>query len=299
MSQPDSFEKRVKEAIERTGLPTEIRATKTLVDNGWQVQNEFPFIDLENQKVRTLDIKAINTFRKGNPENSSEIFPKNEIDCELFIECKKSENPWVFYLDTLTNRDLLYRMDRLADDVVSDTFNTILDAYAKDIKSTELEKSKIHRSILTKIPAKISSLNYQTALSHQILFIKQANDEKLSIKGNNDKTKVKVEEDRDEIYSAEMQIFKALSYQDTTDKSVVEYKRAIIPIILLNGSMFGCYYENQELKTPKIEYTRHLAHGLPHQQVPALLDIVTLDFFPQYIKLINKEFQTKCSQLAS
>ncbi len=37
MSQPDAFEKRVKEAIEKTGLPTEIQATKTLVDNGWQV----------------------------------------------------------------------------------------------------------------------------------------------------------------------------------------------------------------------------------------------------------------------
>ncbi|XHH08171.1 MAG: hypothetical protein ACFCUE_11435 [Candidatus Bathyarchaeia archaeon] len=293
MSQPDAFEKRVKEAIEKTGLPTEIRATKTLVDNGWRVQNEFPYVDMENQKIRTLDIKAVNIFSKESPKNSSEIFPKNDIDCELFIECKKSDKPWVFYLDTLTNRDILHRMDRLADDVVSGTFNTIIDFYSKEPKSKELEKSKIKRSLLTKIPAKISSLNYKIALSHQILFVKQVSDENLSVKGNNDKAKARSEEDKDEIYSAEMQIFKALNYQNTTDKSVLEYQRAIIPIILLNGSMFGCYYENQELKTPKIEYTRQLAYGLPHQQVPALLDIVTLDFFPQYIKLINKEFQTK------
>ena len=52
--------------------------------------------------------------------------------------------------------------------------------------------------------------------------------------------------------------------------------------------MFGCYYESEELRTPKIEYTRHLAHGLPNQKVPALIDVVTLSFFPQY-RLIGKE----------
>jgi hypothetical protein len=54
----DSFEKKVKKAIEASGLPTEIMATKTLVNSGWQVQNEFPYVDRESKKVRTLDIKA-------------------------------------------------------------------------------------------------------------------------------------------------------------------------------------------------------------------------------------------------
>ena len=39
---PKSFENKVKSAIEATGLPTEISATKILTDNGWQVQNEYP-----------------------------------------------------------------------------------------------------------------------------------------------------------------------------------------------------------------------------------------------------------------
>jgi hypothetical protein len=89
---------------------------------------------------------------------------------------------------------------------------------------------------------------------------------------------------RDEIYTAEMQLFKALNYQERQDKRINftrNTKRAIIPIILLNGDMFGCYYNKQELQTPKIKYTRHLAHGLPNQKIPALIDVVTLDYFEE------------------
>jgi hypothetical protein len=98
--------------------------------------------------------------------------------------------------------------------------------------------------------------------------------------------------DKDEIYSAEMQIFKALKYQENKDNqntAMQNPKKVVVPIILLNGNMFGCFYENDELKTPRIQYTRHLAHGLPHQQIPALLDVVTLEYFPEYVKLITKQ----------
>ena len=87
----NDFENRVKKAIEATGLPTEITATKVLTENGWHVQNEFPYVDIENTKVRTLDIKAESTFYR-NKEDALKLawdIPKDAIHCELFVECKK------------------------------------------------------------------------------------------------------------------------------------------------------------------------------------------------------------------
>lgn len=276
----NSLEDKVKKAIVATGLPTEISATKILTELGWDVQNEYPYVDRENKRVRTLDIKAVASFSKGNKPIGDIL--EGSIRCELYVECKKSDKPWVFHLDTMTLAEMSFGIDRLAEDITTDTYNTVLDFYKKSAENPNaIEEGKLPKSILTEIPAKFNSLRYKIALSHQIVFIKSVEE------------KNKIDEGRDEIYSAEMQIFKALSHQEKQDKltasSQTNRRRIVIPIILLNGNMFGCYYENEELRTPKIEYTRHLAHGLPNQKVPALIDVVTLSYFPRYLRLIGKE----------
>ena len=267
MSQPSNFEKKVRLAIEKTGLPTEIMATKILTENGWGVENEFPYVDAENSRLRTLDIKANRYFsKKGESPNLIAVSP-NSLEVELYIECKKSEKPWVFYLDTMTHTSFLLGLKQ------------------------ELKKGEKTKSILEKIPLSVGELDYEIGLSHHILYMKEKTN-KTSNSPQNEHIIVKVEEDKDEIYSAEMQILKALKHQEEKDNQVTFYKRkkAILPIILLNGNLFGCFYENGELKTPRIQFTRHLTYGLPNQQIPALLDVVTLDYFPEYVKRINVGF---------
>jgi len=78
-----SFEKKVKEEILKTGLPTEIQVTQTLKKAGWVVFNEYPYLDRDENKIRTLDITAENIFKKPD---STEV----TSGCKLFIECKKS-----------------------------------------------------------------------------------------------------------------------------------------------------------------------------------------------------------------
>lgn len=290
----DSFESKVKKAIEASGLPTEITATKILTDYGWRVQNEYPYVDRENKRVRTLDIKATATFSKNKGNNPKPIvdYFKDANICELYIECKKSDKPWVFYLDTMTNAELFFTFDRFTENIRtnSNTINNVVKSSEKLVTNTEAyEEGKLPKSILTEIPIKFKILKYHISLSHQIVFAK-TNEPKSTM--DEKKLKDRIDEGKDEIYSAEMQIFKALNHQEKMEKrnsSIPNGRRLIIPIILLNGNLFGCYYENQELLTPKIEYTRHLAHGLPHQQVPALIDVVTLNYFPQYIRLLTKE----------
>lgn len=282
----NDLENRVKKAIEATGLPTEIIATKVLTDYHWHVKNEFPYVDTENNRVRTLDIKTETTFLKNKEDTNLKLVwdtPKDAIHCELYIECKKSKKPWVFYLDTLTGADIFFRLDRMIEDMSTNTYNTVLEGLKQSVKDPKIiEDGKRPISIFTRIPAKFKNLNYKIALSHQIAFINSTEKDK------------KADQAKDEIYSAEMQIFKAPSYQEQKGKNehLLYKNNIIIPIILFDGNMFGCYYDNQELCTPKIDYTRHLAHGLPDQKVPALIDVVTLEYFPKYLASITKELLT-------
>ena len=98
---------------------------------------------------------------------------------------------------------------------------------------------------------------------------------------------------QEEFYEGKMQVLKALRHKDEEDRTKTSETSAIvIPIIVFDGHIFECYYDDRgELSTPEIEYTRYLAHGLPNQRLPALIDVVTLNYFPEYLKLIENEIQ--------
>ena len=139
----ESFESRVREEIEKTGLPTEIKATDILRANGWSVYNEYPYLDVNENKVRTLDVVADKSFLKSNTANSAD---KKEIDfsCTLFIECKKSvKHSWVFFAETSPMPFIYFGIDRLAYDVEYGTFNLAVRLYShsiKELKGKSLEK---------------------------------------------------------------------------------------------------------------------------------------------------------------
>jgi len=133
-------------------------------------------------------------------------------------------------------------------------------------------------TIFGKIPVSFETLVYKIALSQQNVFLNK---------------KIK-----DEFYEATMQLLKSLWHKDEENKANSEeafpYSLNVIPIIVFDGQMFECYYDDTgELKTPEIKYTRFLSHGLPKQRFPVLIDIVTLSYFPEYLKLIETELQPK------
>ncbi len=51
MSEKESIEAKVKKEVEKTGLPTEIKATEILKKNGWAVFNEYPYLDTNENKI--------------------------------------------------------------------------------------------------------------------------------------------------------------------------------------------------------------------------------------------------------
>lgn len=258
-----SFEKRVREELEKTGLTTEIKATRILKENGWIVYNEYPYLDREANKMRLLDIKATKTYAtsaNSKTDNSS----KSELECELYIECKKStKHSWVFYTDIVPYPYIALFVDKFAQDYMDRLFETL----SKSEENTETKTilSETPKTILSKIPIRLDKMSYKIALSHKVIFGK-----------------------KDEFYEAQMQILKALHAEETSPRTLERI--VAIPLILFDGNLFECYYRGSELHVSKINYTRYLSHGLPEQKITALIDVVTLEYFSQYLQLLEEQF---------
>lgn len=268
----ESIESRVKKEIEKTGLPTEIMATEALNAEDWTIFNEYPYLDMDENKVRTLDIVADKSLSKKNREMES------DLACYLYIECKKTDrSSWVFYTQTTPVPFVLLSIDQLSYNVVAGTFNRVIEAYEESNKELTVEGAGM--SIFSRIPVRLESLSYKIALSQQQVSI---NDRKRGSKGA-----------KDEFYEALMQVLKTLSDRERNAKSGKESKirvgDVVIPIIIFDGLLFECFFENGKLKVSKIDYTRYLSHGLPNQKLPALIDVMTAEYFPTYLKKLSEE----------
>lgn len=281
----ESIESRVKKEIEKTGLPTEIMATEALNAEDWTIFNEYPYLDMDENKVRTLDIVADKSLSKKNREMES------DLACYLYIECKKTDrSSWVFYTQTTPVPFVLLSIDQLSYNVVEGTFNRVIEAYEESNKELTVEGAGM--SIFSRIPVRLESLSYKIALSQQQVSINNSkipsqqqvsiNDRKRGSKGA-----------KDEFYEALMQVLKTLFDRERNAKSGKESKirvgDVVIPIIIFDGLLFECFFENGKLKVSKIDYTRYLSHGLPNQKLPALIDVMTAEYFPTYLKKLSEE----------
>lgn len=291
----ESIESKVKKEIEKTGLPTEIRTTEALINEGWTIFNEYPYLDIDENNVRTLDIVANKAFLKENRKQGKEF----DFGCHLFIECKKTDQRfWVFYTQTNPLPFLWLSIDQLSYDVVAGTFNTVIEACEQSDKELTVEGAGM--SIFSRIPLRLESLSYKIALSQQQVSINKNVILSQQQGSNNDRKRGSKVGAKDEFYEALMQVLKTLSDRERNAKSGMDSKirvrDVIIPIIIFDGLLFECFFENGELKVSKIDYTRYLSHGLPNQRLPALVDVMTSDYFPTYLKKLGIELVSKIGQ---
>jgi hypothetical protein len=233
--------------IEKTGLPTEIKATNFLIDANWMVFNQEPYMDFEKNIMRTIDMQASKRIGTSLREEK-----KSDIDCNLYIECKKSvKDTWVFYTNgKKAEKPLSYGM------------------YLIQRGAFRGE------TILARIPEDFGDKHFSFALSHQVI-------------GGG----------KDDFFEACMQLLKMLEYvEEGQGKFEPNDNEVFLPLRIFDGGIFACYYENQALCAHKTEYVRYLLRGLPNQVMPALIDIVTLDYFPSYLKLLEEQLP-KCNKI--
>lgn len=269
-------EEQIKKVIEITGLPTEIKVSEILKKNKWSISHQFPYLDSDKNIIRTLDLKANRLFKKSNDLKNDTS--DNYFNCLLFIECKKSINrSWVFATEKIPDNYMDYRIKRLSHDLVYDTYNLTIKSLTKS------EEHTIPINIFNKIPVIYQNIDYNIGLSHEIAFI--------DIK----KQKREVERARRNFYVAQMQILKAIAHQEhiimMEDYKKMQKIDMIIPLIVFNGNMFECYYEKDDLIYKKIDFLRYLTHGLPKQEIPIIIDVTTLNFFPEYLNLLEGEIR--------
>jgi hypothetical protein len=102
------LERRILGDLAKTGYPLEIRASLVLEAQGWTVTHNPAYLDVEEQKAREVDINAVRAWQVGGAGSL-----KHMLLCSLFVECKKSDKPWVFFVTPVgqverTGRQLRY-----------------------------------------------------------------------------------------------------------------------------------------------------------------------------------------------
>ena len=80
-----SREEKVKEAILKTGLPIEIKATQLLRDAGWIVGNDCLYLDRDEKIIRALDISATKNFVNTDGAKSDNPFGWSLIIAGLIL----------------------------------------------------------------------------------------------------------------------------------------------------------------------------------------------------------------------
>lgn len=242
--------KKILRNLEKTGFPTEIKATKILSLKGeidlskpyWTVVNQQSYYDDSEGKIRTIDILA-----ERLPSISQRMKREEYKVCRLYIECKKSDKEkWIFYVRASgpyylmpgiietrrTNEDRKY---------LKDTYNPF------DF-----------------IPVSYKASNPYIGLSYQIAF-----------------------RGKDTFYEAQMQALKSLFYSERTIPAPNFF---FIPIVLFDGEMYKYDISGEEEILERISYLRYVSQGIPESPVPVYVDVVDINAFSKYLKIIEDEF---------
>lgn len=247
----------VKKAIEgkfsSTGFGTEEQVALTLAQKGWYVRrNPRYFENKEDRHYHEMDILARKQIKKD---------PKVRI--LLVIECKKDEKwPWIFLQTSSKNLNPLSVNFATKDEFNDRIYSVIKKGFLRHYYYDALV-STIH-------------------LSPSYLFGKTKQEEKI-----------------DPIYDAIDQtmnhFFHAANLEADTLDQAEPAVTLVFPIVVLNGSLMT--YDTKEVKETKhVLYLFDLLAKEPislggniQQSKPIVIDFVTLDYFNEFLNLVESK----------
>lgn len=249
--------------MKKAGFPLEVIAGTQFRNKGWTARHQVFFHDNDENKSRYLDIVA----HRAIDENFQQF---KRLNYTVIAECKKSDKPWVFY--TPPSSFLTEETD----------IATI--AYLKIVSKPSIElrqlKSLYHNHYVSKEPLdRIAVAGY------------------IAFSGEKDSRGY------DQIYAATNQVLKALQYMmewsEGSFKKFATMPNILIvyyPAIVFDGKMYE--YLLDEKEEPKLTETRYVKYDVAFQSRSErstshnfLVDVVTKDFLPEYIDLLDEEMQ--------
>lgn len=246
-----NLKKRILDELKKSGFPIEIEAVRILENMGWEASNQLGYLDEDENKWRRVDLRAVRA------ENIEESQVYKRLVLHLYIECKHSDNPWVFYV-------------------------------------REKEKMPFHPFEILSILKEVSCppvlpKSFLDEKQWQMIFhfLKLKDIGIISFEPFTQKGK-------DKIFEASSQVVKSLKYSLERNKTNLSnlstVKHSVFcwayPIILTDARVFAFYGKNR----PLVE-VQHLPYLFNYKEEDFLIDIVYLDYFNKYLQLIGEEFE--------
>jgi hypothetical protein len=257
MSSDDPVANHLKQEINKTGMPLEIRIS-SILDKNWSfVTNQDTFYDRETKKLREIDICAFNKPKR---------FQNLEVETTFVVECKKSEAfAWVFF-----TRPFKFNIESVAGHYLDEV----------QMASKNVERTEIMRIILQN-----TSLHYNKESKVAVTF------EAFKI---GDIQRGQFREQHSEINEAREQLKSYVDWameQDIKERvSIIPYTiEMYFPCIVFRGLLYEAEVEGEDVK---LKPTKHLVlrtlYKSPYTvyEKNLLIDVVSEQYFEEYQKLI-------------
>jgi len=100
------LEKRILEDLQQSGFPLEVRVALAFSQKGWNVGHQAIYVDEDERRAKYVDILA----HKGVDKSFGRF---ERLTVTLVCECKKTENPWVFYTPPFTPLEFQFGLQQL------------------------------------------------------------------------------------------------------------------------------------------------------------------------------------------
>jgi hypothetical protein len=279
-SGPEPDKSKLELVIEKSGKPLEMIVSSYLDENQWKsVYNTDTFYDKDEDKLRDVDIVA-----SDGPFNVQNL----ELETYLIIECKKdTKYAWVFF-----TRPFDFAIEDISGHYLDEAQMAAKNTENHEILSTILKDAQLHYKNIGKV-----------AVTSELV----------PLYPPKDYDPQKQEKPIDLIYKAENQLKKYIDWaidQDIRKRTqLLPYSiEMYFPCLLLQGYMYEATLENGKVKLEKrnhivLETLFRSEYSVYEQNL--LIDVVNVDFFNEYQKLIRddilslKEAIKKNSELIS
>ena len=250
--------KEIEKDIQKSGLPLEIEVSSILKEYKWKLTIHDHYIDEQERKSREIDVSAFKRFDINSPDYDM-------FHISLIIECKKSiKKPWLFYTSEIGKRIMWAPF--------------IIKSFGKP---------RVHKNLLSQ----------ERWMKESHYFYPQFR--KKAVISYEPFTKGK----REKIFEASMQVIKAtvctLKENERGIKVIPEKSPLFLtyPIIVFDGHLF-------EYISGKVKPVKYLQYLIMRKFITIkgkitndtfisdtfIIDLIRKDFFPDYLKILDKEF---------
>ncbi len=241
---------KLKSQITKGGFPFELEVARVFLKCKWEVENNTYYIDHDEKKGREIDIIAKYYKQFNGPKNHY-----SEFIFSFIIEIKKElEKPWViFSTETTDFENAIYEFHS---NKVATNFNdkVLYDSFKK-------HNQKLNKSIGRSFTEGFSN-------GRDKIFASLCN-----------------------VTKAYIHKFESTKKDESTDSLLYYYE----PLIVLNGQLFEAYLNKEdELDIVNREHIQfrfnYLSDYYKERMNGYIINIVTKQFLPEYIKLRSMQF---------